>query len=381
MIGQICDRIIGFFYRRVLKPVFFIQDPEVVHDRMVAVGRMLGSNYITRVFTGLIFGYRNRSLEQDIAGIHFKNPIGLAAGFDKNAQLMQILPSVGFGFEEIGSITGEPCPGNPKPRLWRLKQSQSLLVYYGLKNDGAEAIVKRIKDFQPKGNHPSGKRFKIPIGVSIAKTNNQETVDEQKGIADYVKAYKAFVAAGVGDYFTINISCPNTFGGEPFTTPEKFERLMAAISLVPSQKPIFIKMPAEMAEEVIDQIIVIAKKFKVAGFVSTNLAKNRANPNIKDSAFPATGGMSGKVVGDLSDKQISYIYRKTRGEFVIIGCGGVFSAADAYRKIKLGASLIQLITGMVYQGPQVIGEINRDLAELVAKDGYSNISQAVGRGN
>jgi dihydroorotate dehydrogenase len=358
-----------FFYKQILKRIFFLGDPEDVHDHMTSMGKWLGGFGLGRWKTKFWFGYQNSALEQIVAGIHFKNPIGLAAGFDKDAQLTQILPSVGFGFEEVGSVTGDPCPGNPRPRLWRLKKSQSLMVYYGLKNEGCVAIAHRIKDL----------RFKIPVGISIAKTNSPKTAEEQAGIADYVKAYKTFVDAGVGDYFTINISCPNAFGGEPFTTPEKFDRLMFAIREVKSEKPVFIKMPAELPFSVVDEMVGVARKYRVTGFICTNLAKDRNNPAIKDSNVPEHGGMSGKVVQDLSDKLISHLYKTTK-EFVIIGCGGVFSAEDAYRKIKLGASLIQMITGMIFEGPQVISEINRGISNLLSNDGYKNISEAVGKG-
>lgn len=371
MIGKIRDSIIGFLYRNVLKELFFLQDPESVHDRMTAVGSWLGSTAATRKLTGLCFGFQNKMLEQDVSGVHFKNPVGLAAGFDKDAHLTGILPGVGFGFEEIGSVTGEPCQGNPAPRLWRLKKSGSLLVYYGLKNDGCEAIAAKLR----------GRRFAFPVGISIAKTNDWKTVTDEQGIADYVKAYKTFVNAGVGDYFTINISCPNTFGGEPFTTPEKFERLMSAIRMVPSSKPVFIKMPAEMPFNVVDGMVEAARKYRVTGFISTNLAKNRDNESIKEKVVSENGGMSGKVVQDLADKQLAYLYKRTRGEFVLVGCGGVFNAADAYKKIRLGANLIQLITGMIFQGPQVIGEINRGLVKFLKRDGFTNISQAVGADN
>jgi len=371
MIAKIRDKAIGFLYRNFLKELFFLQDPEDVHDRMTGMGGFLGGNIITRNMTGVVFGYKNKILEQDVAGIHFKNPIGLAAGFDKDAHLTSILPKVGFGYEEIGSVTGEKCLGNPRPRLWRLKKSKSLLVYYGLKNDGCEVIARKLQH----------KKFIFPVGVSIAKTNSPDTANDEKGIIDYVKAYKTFSDANIGDYFTINISCPNAYGGEPFTTPEKFDRLMAAIRTVKSVKPLFIKMPAEMSFDIVDGMIEVARKHRVTGFISTNLAKDRNNEVIKDSGFPEVGGMSGKVVEDLSNAQVAYLYKRTRGEFVIVGCGGVFNAADAYKKIRLGASLIQLITGMIFCGPQVIGEINRGLASMLKRDGFANISEAVGVDN
>ena len=201
----------SFLYKKLLKPILFLFDPEQVHNLFLLIGRVLGSTPWSRLKVRILYRYQNAVLEQNILGMHFKNPVGLAAGFDKNGQLTNILPDVGFGFEEIGSVTGEPCAGNPKPRLWRLPKSKALLVNYGLKNDGAYNIAKRL----------SGKRFRFPVGISIAKTNNQTTCETPLGIADYKKAMLAFVGAGVGDYFTVNISCPNAFGVEPFSSPEK----------------------------------------------------------------------------------------------------------------------------------------------------------------
>lgn len=359
-----------FLYTKFLKKLFFRFDPEKVHDTMTNSGIILGKTTVGQTVTKWLFGYQNRVLEQTIAGIHFKNPIGLSAGFDKDGLLTQIMPSVGFGYEEIGSVTGKPCEGNPGKRLWRLPKSQSLVVYYGLKNDGAQVIAKRLSKL----------KFRFPIGISIAKTNNQETVDEQAGINDYVSAYMEFVNVNLGDYFTINISCPNTYGGEPFTDPDKLGRLLTALrTAAPVQpKPVFLKLPAELPLETIDRIVAISRTHHIAGFICTNLAKSRENENILDNKIPTVGGMSGKVVQNLSDDLIAHLYRTTGKEFIIIGCGGIFSAEDAYKKIKRGASLLQLITGMIFEGPQVISSINQGLVELLKRDGYKNISEAVG---
>lgn len=356
-------------YKLFAKPIFFKQDPEDVHDMMTKRGVFLGRHWLTRSITGLMFRYSNKMLEQDILGIHFKNPIGLSAGFDKNAQLTDILPEVGFGFAELGSITGEPCEGNPRPRLWRLPKSQSLVVFYGLKNDGCEAIAERLRK----------KTFKIAIGTSVAKTNNKETVDVDKGVADYVKAFKK--TADIGDYTTINISCPNTFGGEPFTDPVKLEKLLSATDKVKISKPVFIKFSPDLSKKKLDSLLEVVKKHKIDGFVCTNLTKKRDNPKILDDNVPEKGGISGKAVQDLTDDQISYIYKKTKGKYVIMGVGGVSSAEDAYKKVKAGASLIQMITGMIYEGPQVISEINLGLVKLLKKDGFKNISEAIGKDN
>ena len=367
MLTKIRNSFLGFIYTKILKPLFFRFDPENVHNRLVRTGELLGKTALGQSLVRGLFFYKHPALEQKILGITFKNPVGLAAGFDKNAELTQILPSVGFGFEEVGSITGFPCIGNPKPRLWRLIKSRGLLVYYGLKNDGCEAIAQRLQN----------NKFEFPLGISIAKTNSPKVISPEDGIADYVKAYKAF--EDISDYCTINISCPNVFGGEPFTEPKRLQSLLEAISKLPKPKPIFLKMPAELPFAIVDGIIELSRKYKIDGFICANLAKDRQNSAVIDKDFPSVGGMSGKVVEKLSNDLIKYIYGKTRGEFIIIGCGGVFSAADAYKKIRLGASLIQLITGMIYEGPQLISEINQGLVSLLKKDGFTNISQAVGK--
>ncbi|MFA6524130.1 MAG: quinone-dependent dihydroorotate dehydrogenase [Candidatus Paceibacterota bacterium] len=372
---KIRNWIIKVIYKYVLKPIFFKFDPEDVHDHMTSAGVFLGKYTLTKKLTKLFFKYSNPALEQKILGINFKNPIGLSAGFDKNAELTDILPEVGFGFEEVGSITGEYCSGNPRPRLWRLKKSKSLAVYYGLKNDGCETISKRLQNKTRSAS--SGQAFNIPIGISIAKTNCKETVDTNKAIEDYFKAYITF--QNIGDYITINISCPNAFGGQPFTDSKKLEALMEKIMSVPKTKPIFIKVSPDLNKQEIDEVINVAEKFKIDGFICTNLTKNRNNKNIKDKNIPEVGGLSGKVVDSMSDDLIKYVYKKTNGKFVIIGVGGVFSAEDAYRKIKAGASLIQLITGMIFEGPQLISEINLGLVKLLKADSYKNISEAIGK--
>lgn len=355
-----------FVYKFFLRRVFFWINPETVHDWMIGVGKLLGRTSTTKKLTALFFSYSNKKLEQEILGINFPNPIGLAAGFDKDAYLIDILPCVGFGYGEVGSITGEPCEGNPKPRLWRLKKSRSLLVYYGLKNEGCKKIAKRLKD----------KTHIIPIGTSIAKTNCKETVETEAGIDDYVKAFRSFI--DIGSYFTINISCPNAFGGEPFTDSVKLDRLLKRIDKVPTRKPIFLKISPDLTKKAIDAILSVVSRHRVHGFICSNLTKKRDNKKIIDSNIPAKGGFSGKVEEELVNEQIRYIFQKTKGKYIIIGLGGVFSAEDAYKKIRLGASLIQLITGMVFEGPQLISEINQGLVRLLEKDGLDNISQAVG---
>lgn len=358
-----------FAYRHVLKPILFRCDPERVHDTFTFFGKTLGKTAGGRACVAWLYAYQHPMLEQTLLGISFPNPIGLSAGFDKNAELVDIMPSVGFGFEEVGSVTGEPCEGNAKPRLWRLPKSRGLVVHYGLKNDGCEVIAQRLQ----------GKKREMPIGVSIAKTNNAETVDVERGIADYEKAFRTL--HDIADYVTINISCPNAFGGEPFVTPERLELLLARLDSIPSSKPIFVKLPVDITTGELDALVAVMSRHRVHGIIIANLTKRRDRVEIDQKEIQCTGkgGMSGKPTFDTSNALIAHLFRTTGNQFVIMGSGGVFTAEDAYKKIRCGASLVQLITGMIFEGPQVIGDINSGLVELIKKDGFTHIHEAIGK--
>ena len=355
-------------YKKVIKPILFKKDPEKVHDTVIKIGLLMGKCKLTKIGLSAILNYKHSFLTQTVDGIRYRNPIGLAAGFDKNADLTQILPSVGFGFEEIGSVTALPCKGNPKPRLWRLPKHKSLVVHYGLKNIGSEAIAKKLY----------GKTFSFPLGISIAKTNCKETVDINTAVLDY---YKSFITLEpFADYITINISCPNAFGGQPFTSSELLNQLLTKLDSIKSNKPRYIKMSPDLSKQQIDALISVSEKHNIQGFIISNLLKNREKSGISPEELSkvGAGGLSGKPLEKYSNEIISYVYRKTKGKFTIIGCGGIFNAKDVYHKIKSGASLVQLITGMIYEGPTLIKKINQELVKLLQKDGFTNISEAVG---
>src|SRR3989344_8588324 len=322
-------------YKPIIRPVLFKIDPERVHNMAIFWGRFFGSNFLTRNLMSWFFAYKNKKLNNNILGIKFNNPIGLAAGFDKDANLTQILPNVGFGFEEIGSITGEKCEGNPKPRLFRLPDEGAIIVNYGLCNEGSEKIFNKLKR----------KRFKIPIGISIARANNKGIVfDVNKGIEDYIKAFRNL--NNLGDYITINISCPNTPDNLSFCEIKNFERLINEFSKEKITKPIFIKLKPDFSKDEIDSFLKICVKYNfIKGFVISNLTVDRTKiKNIEN----LKGGLSGTPTKKKSDELLKYLYRKTKGKYILIGVGGVFNAEDAYEKIKNGASLVQLITGMIY---------------------------------
>ena len=357
-----------WLYKWFLRSYFFKQDPEDVHEQMLRWGARLGRSRFGRGLIKLVFGYSHLALFQRVMGIDFKNPVGLAAGFDKNGQLVEILGSVGFGFTEVGSITGKPCVGNKKPRLWRLVKEKSLAVHYGLKNDGASDVCVRLRAVEAT----------IPFGISVAKTNSQETVDIQAGIDDYAIGVKE--AMDVGSFLVINISCPNAFGGQPFHDKVVFDALFEKLDTLASEKPVLIKISPDLSNSEVDGIIEVARTHKVRGFVVANLSKKFDRQNVIDEMSNKRGGLSGKLVEERANELIGYIYKQTKGEFCIIGCGGIFSAEDAYTKIKLGANLVELITGMIYEGPQLISSVNEGLVRLLKKDGFTNIGEAVGAG-
>ena len=313
---------------------------------------------------GGYFGYLNPTLEENILSINFKNPVGLSAGFDKNATMIDIMPSLGFGFTEVGSMTAQPYEGNPKPRLYRLPEYKTLRINYGLKNLGAEVLHNKLQN----------NIWPLPVGISIAKTNIQATSEVNKGIEDYFFTYKIF--QDIGAYFTINISCPNTCEKNPiFAEPENLDLLLKQIFSIPKTKPVLIKISPDLGEAKLNGILEVCRKHPVDGFICTNLTK----VNVFNHA--GKGGFSGKAVEKLSNEMIRKIYKYYNGEKIIIGVGGIFTAEDAYKKIKVGASLLQLITGMIYEGPQVISDINLGLVKLIQKDGYHNISEAIGKEN
>lgn len=361
--------IFSGFYQFILKPFLFFYDPEKVHDKTTEFGKFLGEHTITKSLTRALFSYQSTFLSQKIHGIAFNNPIGLSAGFDKDANLVDILPSVGFGYMQIGSITNKPYRGNSGKRLYRLPKSRALVVYYGLKNIGVNKILAKLKN----------KKLDFPVSISIAKTNSKSTNTNTKGIKDYEDCLSKVISSDVGDFYTINISCPNTFGGEPFTTPKKLDNLLGKLNKLKPQKPMFIKMPINNTLEEFDKLLKICIKHSVNGVIIGNLNKNHKDSAVVDKIpKDIKGGISGYPTWKLSNALISYTYKKYADRLTIIGVGGVFSASDAYAKIKSGASLVQLITGMIYVGPQLVGQINYELERFAKRDGYANISEAIG---
>ena len=366
--------MIRVLYKNILKPVLFLFKADSVHTSFLKMGMFVGGIKVKKWIIKKIMYYNDPSLGSTVCGIDFENPIGLAAGFDYDADLIEILPCLGFGYHTIGTVTYLSYGGNPLPMLGRLPKSKSLLVNKGFKSRGVVAVLNKI------GSRHGG----VPLGLSIGSTNKvyASTIEMTN---DVMSSFTEVLKKNNFDYFELNISCPNLINTEhlcdTFDTPLGLDMLLNKLSTLDIKKPLFIKMYLEKSVRDTMTLAEVASKHPyVSGLIFSNLVKDRTNPNFNKEEIKnaGRGNFSGKPTVELSNNLISEVYKKYGDRFVIIGCGGIFTGMDAYEKIKRGASLVQMITGMIYEGPQVIGEINKELVELLEKDGYKNISELVG---
>lgn len=374
MSKKLLIRSLGAGYRNIVKPILFTESPETVHNRITAIGERYGRGGVAKTLAEKLLLTNYPQLAQTIAGIKFTKPIGLSAGFDYEARLTQMLPALDFGFHTVGTITNQPCRGNPSPQLGRLPKSKSLLVNKGFKNPGAKIVSRKLSQFQ----------FAIPLGVSIGRTNTTALKNEAESIDDIVSAFQAFESSRVRHaYYELNISCPNLVGNISFYPPENLRALLSAVTALNISRPIFIKMPIEKSGKEVRDMLEVITNFPIAGVIFGNLQKNRKDPSFDPAeiAVAGKGNFSGKPTRNRSNELISLTHKHYGDRLTIIGTGGVFTAEDAYEKILRGASLVQMITGLIYRGPQVVSEIHHGLARLLAEDGYSHISEAIGQGH
>jgi dihydroorotate dehydrogenase len=357
-------------YKSLIRRILFKIDAEAAHRGTIRLLEIMQNAGLHRVAGAILNPYEDRRLETQLFGAAFRNPVGLAAGFDKDGRLVSILPFLGFGFIEIGTVTGQSQTGNPRPRLFRLAQDHALINRMGFNSQGATTVANRLSRL--------GKP-KIPVGINIGKT---EAVDVGDAAADYLLSFEKLYP--YGDYFVVNVSCPNTPGLQELQIGDHLEKLLSALNEAKQQlrhnglasKPILVKISPDLSPSETDGVLGICKKAEVGGIIATNTTATRKN--LKCGIAEEWGGLSGKPLKTMSTEVVKHVYRKSGGCLPIIAAGGVFTAADAYEKIKAGASLVQVYTGMVYEGPAIVRSICRGLASLLEKDGYSSISQAVG---
>lgn len=338
-------------YKFLIKPILFLFDPEWVHHTVFStlkiIHRIPGIGSLIRS----LYQVKDQRLERKIFGLTFPNPIGLAAGFDKDAKLYQELSNFGFGFIEIGTLTPEPQPGNPKRRLFRLPKDNALINRMGFNNEGVKEAIERLK--KNKG---------VLIGGNIGK--NKITSNE-KAVSDYVQCFEALFT--YVDYFVVNVSSPNTPNLRALQDKEPLTHLLQTLKDLniskSNPKPILLKIAPDLTEEQLLDIIEIITMVKIDGVIAANTTLSREG--LQSTNKKEIGGLSGKPVTDRSTAVIRFLHEKSNKAFPIIGVGGIHTPEDALEKLEAGASLIQLYTGFVYEGPGVVKKMNKAILEAI----------------
>ena len=342
----------------ILRPYIFSLDPEAAHDLAI---KSLKVNFLPKS----LFSVKNEELlETNLFNKKLKNPIGLAAGFDKSAEVYNALFKLGFGFVEVGTITPKRQLGNSKPRIFRLEKDQALINRLGFNNDGSEIIAKRISENKPHGI------LGINIGPNIDTKNKSD---------DFFTCLSRLYS--YADYLTINISSPNTEGLRNFHEENSMIKLLTGLNNLKQKKniikPLVVKLSPDIEEKDISNTIEIIKKFKIDGLIISNTT-DQNRKNLLDDQKNQIGGLSGQPIKDITTNLIKRFYKETDKKIKIIGVGGVDSGSSAFEKIAAGADVVQLYTGMVYKGPGIVKEIKKDLISILKREKLKNISDAVG---
>lgn len=360
-------------YRSLLRPILFRLPAETAHELAInslsSILRPGFSRWLSGKSRTAPFGQLRRF------GLLFDNPVGLAAGFDKNGTAAQALAALGFGFIEVGTVTSRPQPGNPRPRVFRLPRDCALINRLGFNNCGAAQLAENIRRRRPD----------CVLGINIGMSRDVAIED---AIPDYLASFEAVYS--VADYIAINVSSPNTPNLRELQRPEMLAALLASLQRrnselatrdsLPGPKPLLLKIAPDLMNEEIESIVKIALQENLAGLIATNTTIRRDNLRTPPGKIAecGEGGLSGAPLRQRSNEVIALIYRLTRGALPIVGVGGVFTAQDAWEKICAGASLIQLYTGFIYEGPQVARRINEGLAAILKREGFSSLDEAIG---
>lgn len=335
-------------YKSLIRPVLFKFDPEEVHHFTFSMLKNFG--FLTRLF--LPKPIEDKKLEREVFGLKFKNPVGLAAGFDKNAVLFNELADLGFGFVEIGTVTPKAQAGNPKKRLFRLIEDGGIINRMGFNNEGLEAAIEKLKS----------NKGKIIIGGNIGK--NTDTSPEHY-TQDYLQCFEGLHP--YVDYFVLNVSCPNVGSHAKLEDVDYLRELITAVKEINRaktvQKPVLLKIAPDLNHRQLDEIVDLIAETKIDGVIVSNTSVNREGLKTSPEVLAqiGNGGLSGKPIRERSTAMIKYISDKSNRAFPIIGVGGIHSARDAMEKLDAGASLVQLYTGFIYEGPQLINDINKEL--------------------
>ncbi len=348
---------------KIFRPVFFFFDPEKIHQFVTRGLKLFNQFPCGPKLSRAVFTMQNPALERDVFGLKFKNPVGLAAGFDKNGEMMEEMANLGFGFVEIGTVTPLPQPGNPKPRMFRLPKDEALINRMGFNNLGVDVVADRLRRYrksETRTPHPAPHTPKFIIGGNIGKNKNTPNED---AVNDYVKCFDRLF--DVVDYFVVNVSSPNTPGLRELQEKEPLKKLLQTLQQHNDKggisKPILLKIAPDLTNHQLDDIIEIVKESGIAGVIATNTTISREGLASTGKNKNETGGLSGKPLANRSTEVIRYLSERSGKAFPIIGVGGIHSAKDAQEKLEAGASLIQLYTGFIYEGPGLVKQINKGL--------------------
>ncbi|CAM1355214.1 quinone-dependent dihydroorotate dehydrogenase [Tenacibaculum ascidiaceicola] len=337
-------------YKLLIRPIFFLFDPEKIHHFTFSLVKFLSKiPGVPSIFRGM-YQIKDKKLERNLFGLTFKNPVGLAAGFDKNAVLYNELANFGFGFVEIGTVTPKGQVGNPKKRLFRLKDDKGIINRMGFNNEGLEAAIEQLK--KNKG--------KIIIGGNIGKNTNTAPENYTQ---DYVACFKGLHP--YVDYFVLNVSCPNVSSHAKLEDADYLKELITEVQKLNNteaqQKPILLKIAPDLNNQQLDEIIELVAETKIDGVIASNTSVNRDNLKASKERLQeiGNGGVSGQPVKDRSTRVIKYLADNSNKAFPIIGVGGIHSEKDALEKLKAGADLVQIYTGFIYEGPSLVKRINK----------------------
>lgn len=357
-----------FGYKHIIKPNFvFNVPPDEAHDRMITFCK------VTKRVPPLMWAcremldYTDPVLETEVMGVNFANPFGLSAGLDKNCEMPALLDNAGFGFETVGSTTSRPCAGNPKPWFHRLPEYDSMMVHVGLANIGSDKVIDRAEKAWTNARN-------MQVSVSIARTNDDKVGDLDEGIEDYCISMRR--AAGRTAMVEVNVSCPNTTAGEPFTeSPENLDKLFTALDGIDRPQPTLVKLPLNKSWGELHELLDVLAEHNVQGVSLANLQKDRTGLDIPRDW---EGGLSGGPCTRASEALVAQVRRTYGDRFAIAGIGGVFTPEQAYAKIRAGADLVMFISSLMYRGPQQITVLKRGLAQLLKRDGFEHVADAVG---
>lgn len=373
----------SWLYRALARPLLFAQDSEEIHNRtLAALGRVGRSEVLCDAVAAF---FSAEPLPVEVFGLRFPNPVGLAAGMDKHAAAAPIWPALGFGFSELGGVTWHAQPGNPTPRMFRAVAEGALINRMGFNNPGAEALAARLVAWRALGRWPAH-----PVGINLGKSKVTPLSDAAQ---DYANSFR--VLRDLADFFVVNVSSPNTPGLRQLQDKSALDEILAALQelnraasshsalrLPHLPRPILVKVAPDLSFDALDDILELAGTRHIAGLVATNTTLDRSAPadDASRRAFAESGGLSGKPLRARSTEVIRQLHRQTKGALPIIGVGGIFNADDAWEKIIAGATLVQVYTGLVYEGPSLARDLVQGLTERLAQHGFTRLQDAISTG-